>query len=262
MIGTIRTILGLLGIVAITVWVIVAQTFAMKTGLIDEHRWPRWWHTNMLRMLGIRVHAHGEMARERPLLIAANHISWTDIMALGSLGNVTFIAKSDMARWPLIGFLCGLQRTIFVERERRRKSGDQASEVGQRLAGNAAVVLFAEGTTSDGNFLSPFKSTLFAAADIALAQGKVERMHIQPVAIAYTRLHGLPMGRRHRMIASWIGDADLVPHIFRLLREGAIDVHVSFGAPVEYTPESNRKIAARQAQEEVRAMMIERLRLS
>ena len=262
MIGTIRTIFGLLGIVAITIWVIVAQTFAMKTGLVDEHRWPRWWHGNMLRMLGIRVHVHGEMATERPLLIAVNHISWTDIMTLGSLGNVTFIAKSDMARWPLIGFLCGLQRTIFVERDRKRKSGDQVSEVGQRLAGNAAVVLFAEGTTSDGNFLSPFKSTLFAAADIALSEGKVDTMHIQPVAIAYTRLHGLPMGRRHRMIAAWIGDADLVPHIFRLLREGAIDVHVSFGKPVEYTPASNRKQAARHAQEEVRAMMIERLRHS
>lgn len=262
MIGTIRTILGLMGIVAITIWVIVAQTFAMKTGLIDEHRWPRWWHTNMLRMLGIRVHAHGEMARERPLLIAANHISWTDIMVLGSLGNVTFIAKSEMARWPLIGFLCGLQRTIFVERDRKRKSGDQASEIGQRLAGNAAVVLFAEGTTSDGNFMAPFKTTLFAAADIALTGGNVETMYIQPVAIAYTRLHGLPMGRRHRMVASWIGDADLVPHVFRLLREGAMDVHVSFGTPVAYTPGSNRKQAARRAQEEVRAMMFERLRHS
>ncbi|MGO4839570.1 1-acyl-sn-glycerol-3-phosphate acyltransferase, partial [Rhizobiaceae sp. 2RAB30] len=124
---------------------------------------------------------------------------------------------------------------------------------------NEAIVLFAEGTTSDGNFLSPFKSTLFAAADIALTEGGAQKMYIQPVAIAYTRLHGLPMGRRHRAVASWIGDADLVPHVSRLLREGAIDVHVRFGQAVEYTAGSNRKQAARHAQQEVRAMMIEAL---
>lgn len=78
--------------------------------------------------------------------------------------------------------------------------------------------------------------------------------------ITYTRLHGMPMGRRHRSVASWIGDSDLVPHIGRILRSGGIDVHVRFAEPVEYTLGSNRKQAARQAQEQVRAMMIEALR--
>lgn len=259
MIGTVRTWLALFCLAIITPLMALIQLLAVKTGLINEHIIPRLWHGAVLRILGLRVHVHGAMARQRPLLIAANHISWTDIMVLGSLGEVAFIAKSELHGWPILGTLAKLQRTVFVERDRKRKSGEQVSEVGKRLAGNEAIVLFAEGTTSDGNFLSPFKSTLFAAADIALSEGGATKMHIQPVAIAYTRLHGMPMGRRHRAVASWIGDADLVPHVARLLREGAIDVHVRFGDPVEYTAQSNRKQAARQAQEQVRAMMIEAL---
>jgi 1-acyl-sn-glycerol-3-phosphate acyltransferase len=259
MIGTIRTGLALLCLVIVTPLLALTQFLVMRTGLMSEHVMPRLWHGAVLRILGLRVHVHGEMARERPLLIASNHISWTDIMVLGSLGEVAFIAKSELHGWPVLGSLAKLQRTVFVERDRKRKSGEQVSEVGKRLAGNEAIVLFAEGTTSDGNFLSPFKSTLFAAADIALSEGGAEKMYIQPVAIAYTRLHGMPMGRRHRAVASWIGDADLVPHIGRLLREGAIDVHVRFGQAIEYTPESNRKQAARHAHERVRAMMIEAL---
>lgn len=259
MIGTIRTWLALLCLVVVTPILALAQLVIMKTGFMNEHVMPRLWHKTLLKLLGLRVHVHGEMARERPLLIASNHISWTDIMVLGSLGDVAFIAKSELNGWPVLGSLSKLQRTVFVERNRKRKSGEQVSEVGKRLAGNEAIVLFAEGTTSDGNFLSPFKSTLFAAADIALTEGGAQKMYIQPVAIAYTRLHGLPMGRRHRAVASWIGDADLVPHVGRLLREGAIDVHVRFGQAVEYTAGSNRKQAARHAQQEVRAMMIETL---
>lgn len=259
MIGTVRTWLALLCVAIVTPVLALAQLVIMKTGLMSEHVMPRLWHRFLLWMLGLRVHVHGAMARERPLLIAANHISWTDIMVLGSLGDVAFIAKSELHGWPVLGSLAKLQRTVFVERDRKRKSGEQVSEVGKRLAGNEAIVLFAEGTTSDGNFLSPFKSTLFAAADIALSEGGAEKMHIQPVAIAYTRLHGMPMGRRHRAVASWIGDADLVPHVGRLLREGAMDVHVRFGEPVEYTARSNRKEVARHAHERVRAMMIEAL---
>src|SRR5690606_36985320 len=180
----------------------------------------------------MRVRIHGTMSGARPLLLAANHVSWTDIMVLGAFNNLAFIAKSEMAGWPVLGSLARLQRTVFIERERRRKSGEQASEIAARLAAGDAMVLFAEGTTGDGNLLLPFKSTLFGAANIAIAEGGTDKVFIQPVAIAYTRLHGLPMGRQHRVVAAWIGDMDLVPHIGRLLAEGAVDVEVHFGEPL------------------------------
>jgi 1-acyl-sn-glycerol-3-phosphate acyltransferase len=254
MVGWLRLAFALALAALVTPALLLWQMFAMRCGW-NEKPAPRFWHGFVLKLLGIRVHVHGDLARERPLLIAANHISWTDIMVLGSIADVHFIAKAEMAGWPLIGLLAKYQRTVFVDRERRRKSGEQASEIGTRIARGDPMVLFAEGTTGDGNRVMPFKSTLFGAAKMALSNGGGERVVIQPVAIAYTRLHGLPMGRQHRVHAAWIGDSDLVPHIGALLKEGAMDVEVHFGAPIEFTSDSRRKVVAAAAENEVRRML-------
>ena len=89
------------------------------------------------------------------------------------------------------------------------------------------VVLFGEGTSSDGNTVMPFRSALFGAVRDALGDGG--RVHVQSVSVAYTRLHGLPMGRQFRSVAAWYGDIGLTKHFFRVVREGAIDVIVTFG---------------------------------
>lgn len=261
MIGRLRSGLALAAIVAITGPVVAYQAVAIRTGWMDWQWLPPIWHRTVTRLLGIRIEVRGKLAPQRPLMLASNHISWTDIMVVGALGRVTFIAKADMVRWPVFGQMAKAQRTIFVDRERKRKSGEQAAEIGRRLAGgNEAMVLFAEGTTSDGNFLQPFKSSLFGAADIALTEGGAETVYIQPVSITYTRVQGLPMGRQHRRIAAWIGDQDLVPHLLEVLGEGAIDVVVQFGEPVPYTAQSRRKLVAAEVEGRVRTMMGEALR--
>lgn len=260
MIGRLRTFVALLFVAVSTLILAPLQFVLMRTGLYRGHLVLRLWHRAMLAALGFRVHVSGTMAENRPLLVASNHVSWTDIMVLGSIVDVSFIAKSEMAGWPLIGWLSTLQRTVFIERERKRKSGEQASEIAARLARNDAMVLFAEGSTGDGNLLLPFKSTLFGAATMAISEGAVEHVFIQPVAIVYTKLHGLPMGRQHRRVAAWIGDQDLVPHMGELLAEGAIDVEVSFGEPIEFAAGSSRKVAARLVEQRVSAMMQEALR--
>ena len=193
-------------------------------------------------------------------MLASNHVSWSDITILSSLAAVCFISKSELAGWPIFGTLGRLQRTIFVERERKRTSGEQASELAERLVAGDAMVLFAEGSTSDGNLIMPFKSTLFGAAEMAIRSGAAEKVFIQPVAITYTRVHGMPMGRLHRPLAAWIGDIDLVPHLASVLREGAIDVEVRFGAPVEFNAQSNRKAVTRQMEGIVRKMVATALR--
>ena len=120
MIGTIRLTLALLVAAVATPLLAAYQLVALKTGLLDERPAPRLWHRLVLRLLGLRVRTVGEPAAARPLLIAANHISWTDVMVLGSLADVHFIAKSELASWPVLGTLARLQRTVFVEREARR----------------------------------------------------------------------------------------------------------------------------------------------
>ncbi len=258
MIGTVRTVVALSVFAAATPPLMLWQALALRTGMLDERRAPRLWHRLVVRLLGLRVHVHGSPAEGRPLLIAANHVSWTDIMALGATADVHFIAKAEVAGWPLFGRLAKLQRTVFIDRTRPRNAGEQAGAIAARLANGEPMVLFPEGTTSDGNAPLPFKSTLFAAAQMAL--GEAGGATVQPVAIVYTRLHGMPMGRRYRSRASWIGDQSLVPHLIELLREGGIDVELHFGEPVAFGPGADRKQVAREAERRVREMMAAALR--
>jgi 1-acyl-sn-glycerol-3-phosphate acyltransferase len=260
MIGWLRVVIGLFLIVLATLLVAIFQPIALKTGLWHEKYIPRWWHRFAARVLGIRLHRTGEMASARPLLLAANHVSWVDIIALGAVADIYFVAKADMIDWPIMGWLCTLQRTVFVERERRGRSGEQANEIGRRLVAGDPMVLFAEGTTSDGNLLKPFNSTLFGAAKMALEAAPQGKVFIQPVAIAYTRLHGMPLGRDKRGHVAWIGDQDLLPHVVTLLRGGALDAEIRFGEPVEFNAASKRKETARRVEEEVRAMFVSAIR--
>lgn len=257
MIGGLRAATGLAAIAVVTPPMMLAQYVALRTGLFSDRVLPPLWHRFALKVLGIRLHIVGEMVRDRPLMIASNHVSWTDIMVVGATAPVNFIAKSEISRWPLAGTLARLQRTVFVERGRRRAAGDQAGEVAERLVSGDAVVLFAEGTTGDGNLMLPFKSTLFGAASMTVDAGRADAVVIQPMAIAYTRFHGMPMNRQGRMRASWIGDSDLLPHLMSLLREGAVDVEVRLGEPVEYRDGISRKQVAQEVERRVRTLFVE-----
>ncbi len=231
------------------------QYMFLKTGLGPRIATPMLFHRIVTRLLGFRVHVHGEMAKDRPLLLTANHTSWTDIVILGSLREMAFIAKAEVAKWPLFGMLAKLQRTVFIEREKRGKTHHQASEIAVRLAAGDPMVLFAEGTTSDGNRVLPFKTSLFGAAQVAIRDTDVETVTVQPVAIAYTRVHGIPMGRVHRPIVAWPGDVPLGPSLIGLLKDGAVDVDVWFGEPVVIDGKSDRKALARTMEGRVRAMV-------
>lgn len=255
MIGFLRIALAVLVIITFTVLMMPAQIAALKRGWDLRKRIPIWWHRLAARLLGMRIHTKGEMVRDRPLLIAANHISWSDIVAFGAVADVSFIAKSEMSDWPVFGWLAKLQNSVFVERENRRKSAKQANEIADRLAAHDAMVLFAEGTTADGNYMLPFKTSLFGAAQIALRSSGIESVTVQPVSIAYTKVHGLPMGRTHRHLASWIGDEDLLPHLGQFLREGAIDVEITFGEPEPFRRDGDRKRIGRLMEERVSEML-------
>ncbi|KQZ12759.1 glycerol acyltransferase [Mesorhizobium sp. Root554] len=255
MIEKIRVALGFAFIVLSTSILAPLQLVSLKTGLWPETVILKLWHRSILRALGIRVRVTGALSPQRPLLLASNHISWTDINVLGSFADVNFIAKSEMEGWPMLGFLSRLQRTVFVDRERRRKSGDQANEIAGRLAAGDAMVLFPEGTTGDGNMLLPFKSTLFGAASMAISAGAAETIFIQPMAIVYTRVHGVPMGRRHRPMAAWIGLQDLGPHLKLLLAKGAMDAEVRFGEPIAFSAASNRKEVSRLMESRVAELL-------
>jgi lyso-ornithine lipid O-acyltransferase len=201
---------------------------------------PVIWHRMMCRIMGIRVVLHGKASTARPLLIVANHVSWSDISVLSSVMPLSFVAKSEVKDWPVFGTLAKLQRTVFINREIRHQTGLQAKAIAARMGHEKDVmVLFAEGTTGDGTRLLPFKSALTGAAALAIGEDGIA--HVQPVAIAYTRYGGLPVGFKRRLQAAWIGDLELLPHLKHILSGQPLDVEVSFGEPIMIEPPVNRK---------------------
>jgi len=258
MIAALRIAVGLVAVALALIPVILFQPVLMRIGR-GESAIPKLWHRTVAWALGLRIRTVGTMSDKRPLLLAANHISWTDIAVLGSFLDVHFIAKSELAGWPVMGWLCRFQRTVFVDRNSRGRSGDQANEIAERMGEGHALVLFPEGTTGDGNVLLPFKSALFGAAKMVIDQKKTDIVHVQPVAIAYTRLQGMAMTRKQREHVAWIGDQDLWPHLKSVMGQGALDVEVRFGQPIAYRAGDDRKALARAAEAEVRRMMTEAL---
>jgi lyso-ornithine lipid O-acyltransferase len=231
------------------------QLAAIRFGWRLAGRLPFLWQRVAVRVAGLRVTLRGAPATGRPLLLVSNHQSWADIMALGSVMPLSFIAKSDVEGWPVFGLLARLQRTVFVERNARGRTGKQADSIADRLSAGDAMVLFAEGTTSDGNSVLPFKTALFGAAQAALRASGAEAVFVQPVSIAYVGANGIALGRFGRPLAAWPGDVALMPHLAAFLREGAVDVDISFGEPIRVTPGSDRKAVARACEAEVRRML-------
>lgn len=251
--AVLRALLVLCVVLPATLVMAVFQLVFLHVSPTMARRLPVAWHKMVLWLLGVRVFVHGEMAKERPLMIVANHVSWSDIMILGSVGELCFIAKNEVKTWPGINWLSRLQRTVFVDRQRRQDAGIQADTIAARLLSGDAMVLFAEGTTGNGNKLLTFKSALFGAPQMALAQSGLEEIHIQPVAIAYNTLHGMPLGRYHQNFAAWPGDIELLPHLKNFVLQGAFDVDVSFGKTIPFTSDSKRKEIAEKTFREVRA---------
>ncbi len=215
---------------------------------------PMVFHRIVTRLFGVRVHLTAPLPTDRPLLIVANHVSWLDIPVLSTLAPMSFVAKADMATWPLFGWLAKMQRTIFVAREERRKAGAQADEIAERLAAHEVIVLFPEGTTSDGNVLLPFKTPLFEAAKLALAKTGLERATVLPVALRYDRLHGLPVGRAEMADIAWPGEIGLGENLLPLVAKGALDVTVHCSPPLHLDAGSDRKVIAAQAARAIRQM--------
>lgn len=252
-------VLALLGI--ITAALIPMQWLSVALQLRSRRRIPMLYHRIVCALIGVRVHRIGERIGEHPLLVVANHASWLDIPVITTLAPAVFVAKHEIASWPLFGLLAKLQRSVFVDRARRHKTGEVNAEIAQRLAEGDPVVLFGEGTSSDGNRVLPFRSALIGAARDALAAAEhTGHVYIQPLSLAYVGLQGVPMGRQFRPMAAWYGKIDLIPHLLGVLRCGGLDVVATWGKPIAYDGEIDRKAVARSLESTVRLLTSTALR--
>jgi 1-acyl-sn-glycerol-3-phosphate acyltransferase len=221
-------------------------------GLLLRRPWvstfPRFYHRWCCRILGLRVRRIGQPSAARPVLFAANHISYLDITVFGSLIAGSFIAKSEVSGWPLFGWLARLQRSVFIDRQ-VRSTVQQRDSIAGRLAAREALILFPEGTSGNGNRVLPFKSALFSVAD----QAGSGSLTVQPVSVAYTRLDGMPIRRVFRPLFAWYGAMAMAPHLWRLMGLGKVEIIVEFHRPTTLAECGSRKMLARYCQERAAA---------
>jgi lyso-ornithine lipid O-acyltransferase len=257
----VRTFLSIGAIVVLTLALLPFQWLAVRMKWPICRRIPTFYHGLVRRILGVRIITVGRRTDAQPLLIVANHTSWLDICVITAVAPAVFVAKREVAGWPIFGLLARLQRSVFVDRTRRHKTRDVNSEIARRLADGDAVVLFGEGTSSDGNRVLTFRTALIGSARDAVAAAEhVDRIWIQPLSVAYTAMLGVPLDRRSRCRVAWYGGASLLPHLRQLVARGAIDVTVSWGDPIAFDAFSDRKIVANRLEDEVRKLTVATLR--
>lgn len=232
-----------------TMALIPVQALSVALRLPLRESLPVFYHRVCCRLWGMTIEVRGQLARERPALLVSNHVSYLDIPVLSTLGGLSFVAKSEVAKWPFFGLLAKLQRTVFVDR-RRTSAAKQRDAITERLAAGGRLVLFAEGTSNDGNRVLPFKSALFSVAERA-EEGQT--LTLQAVSVAYVLLNGMPIGRGLRPFYAWYGDMDLGGHLWTFAGLGRTHIVITLHEPTHANDWPSRRALAQHMYGQVTA---------
>lgn len=220
-------------------------------------RFARVYWSLVLRILGVKVRVIGTPAklairRERPVIFVANHSSWLDIPVLGGTLFACFVSKEDIAHWPMIRTIARLGRTVFVSRQRTSIERER-EEMRMRLAEGDNLVLFPEGTTSDGSRVLPFRSTFLSVVEGLSGTQSALPPLVQPVSVAYDRLWWLPTQRCHRALFAYYGNHTIGSHFWRLVQNTGMRASVLLHEPIDPTFFPDRKALAQELQARVAA---------
>ena len=197
---------------------------------------PYFYHKICRRIFGIKIKTFGKVSVNFPILLISNHASYLDIIILGSLFKTSFVAKREVEKWPLFGILAKLQNTIFIDRKISSLK-IQESKIIKHLNKKKNLVIFPEGTSSDGNKVLPFKSSLFNIFEKNLNA----KISIQTITIIYKKINGIAMNRIDRKNITWHSNMDLIPNIFNVLKKLSIEVEIIFNDEFLPSKEYDRK---------------------
>lgn len=234
MIGFLRMVIRLL---VIFVWTLIAMLIQSALVLMpgdNKQKFAQVYWRGVAYCLGLKVTIHGEVAKHRPALFVANHCSWLDIVTLGAALPGCFVAKAEIRSWPVFNWVAMLGRTIFVSRS-RLGVGRERAELNRRLDAGDNIILFPEGTTSDGARVLPFSPAFLSLADAPA------KPCVQPVTVVYDGLDGLPVQYRNRATISWYGDMDMVSHYNKIGRRAAVHATMILDEPIAAGTFVNRK---------------------
>lgn len=238
------SVLAVVRIVLFVISAIIASLTAATLNLVkgDSIAFRGFYYRVLCRLIGIDVVVRGTQSRAAPRLVVANHISYFDIVVLGSVVPGDFVAKADIANWPGFGWMAKAGQTIFIDRRRTATSAAR-DQIQERLDAGDTLIMFPEATSGDGNTMKPFKSALFTVAErhVMGADGTERPVTVQPVSMAYTRLNGMPIGVGWRAFVAWYGDMEMMSHMWQIMRLGKLTAEVTFHPPVTLAQFASRK---------------------
>jgi 1-acyl-sn-glycerol-3-phosphate acyltransferase len=224
----------------IALWTLIAMPIqALLPAKQPKIRFARVYWATICRLLGLHVRLIGTppAPHGRPIVYISNHSSWLDIPALGGQLPAVFVSKEDVDGWPIVRTIARLGRTIFVSRN-RQSTARERDDMRARLAGGDSLILFPEGTSSDGSRVLPFRSSFFA-----IAEGPNAPL-IQPVSLVYDRLAGLPMVRATRPLFAWYGNMELAPHAWQIAQQTGCRASLVLHPPIDPVLFTSRKALA------------------
>jgi len=231
-------------------WLAAARLFGYRHGL---RLVPKVYHCIVRALLGMRISIQGAPSSRRPLLLVANHTSWLDIVVISSFVPAIFVAKQEVEGWPIFGWLAQLQRSIFVNRDRRQLIDTTISLVADALVAGEIVAIFPEGTSTDGTDVFPFRSALIGAARETLRKAEhLSAIFVQPLSIAYVGAN--------RRLAVWARE-DEIPidqHVLQVIGMRRIEVTLKWGDPIPADIRSDRMVLAKQLEEAIRQSIAQR----
>lgn len=250
-----RAIAFVLTLSGVFVFVVPVQWLARRLRWPLRHRIQTQFSRTMCKIIGIEVREHGRLAGDSPRFVVANHVSWTDILALSSLYPLVFLAKREVSAWPVLGFLARLQGTVFVDRANRRAIPLVNQALAERLRRGEDVVVFAEGTSSDGVGVLKFNASHFAMLrELAAVEEKQAAPTLAPAAIVYTEREANSGGDPGHVDVGWYGDMTFLPHLWSLMKRGGAKCHILWGEAVD--PQAgDRKALAAATEERVRNLL-------
>ncbi|OFW88618.1 MAG: hypothetical protein A3B66_09885 [Alphaproteobacteria bacterium RIFCSPHIGHO2_02_FULL_46_13] len=224
----------------IAIWTILLASMQCLLVLVYKGKasyvLPRLWHKGVCAIIGLKVQVRGTPVHNKQLIYIGNHLSYLDIPAVGSVLKASFIGKDDIAGWPVIGHLAKAQQTAFISRS-SRNAKKVANALDVMLAEGKSLILFPEGTSSTGESVLPFKSSLFS---ISQPKG-LPPIPIQPFIVELIDVEGKPITPQSRDYYAWYADMEFAPHIWIFMQTKGATVRLTFLDVITPNPDQDRK---------------------
>ncbi len=245
-----RALLKFLLFSVLTVIVAILQTLVL---LFHKGQYayviPKFWQEAVCVIFRIKVEQEGHICRQGQTLFVSNHVSYLDIPVIGSILTASFIAKKDVQSWPVFGFLSKLQQTLFIGRD-RKDAEESKRMLDQALSQKKNLILFPEGTSTEGVEVKDFKSSLFS---IALNEN-AKSLFIQPVTLRMIKIDGrCPSNQDQRDLYAWHlnMETSLAAHLWRFAKTKGATIRLVFHPPIQANDFENRKTLAKHCQNAV-----------